>query len=70
MTQILVYLDRCAEMVAKGKVVDSIYLDFHKALDTVPHRRFIKKLLKPMELRNLAWSGFVSNSTTEVKSWW
>ena len=43
-TQLLVYLDKCAEMVAKGKVVDSIYLDFQKAFDTVPHRRLMKKL--------------------------
>ena len=27
-TQLLVYLDKCADMVAKGSVVDSIYLDF------------------------------------------
>ena len=44
MTQLLVYLDKCAEMIAKGKVVDSIYLDFQKAFDTVPHRRLIGKL--------------------------
>ena len=43
-TQLLVYFDKCAEMVAKGKVVDSIYLDFQKAFDTVPHRRLMKKL--------------------------
>ena len=44
MTQLLVYLDKCAEMVAKGKVVDSVYLDFQKAFDTAPHQRLIKKL--------------------------
>ena len=43
-TQLFVYLDKCAEMVGKGKVVDSIYLDFQKAFDTVPHRRLMKKL--------------------------
>ena len=43
-TQLLVYLDKCADMVARGSVVDSIYLDFQKAFDTVPHRRLMKKL--------------------------
>ena len=43
-TQLLVYIDKCAEDVAQGKVVDSIYLDFQKAFDTVPHRRLMRKL--------------------------
>ena len=30
--------------VANGDVVDSIYLDFSKAFDTVPHRRMLGKL--------------------------
>ena len=42
--QLLHYLDRCAESVSKGCVVDAIYLDFAKAFDTVPHRRLIGKL--------------------------
>ena len=43
-TQLLKYLDTCADMVANGNVVDSIYLDFQKAFDTVPHSRLIGKL--------------------------
>ncbi len=43
-TQLLNYLDKCAQSVSKGKVVDAIYLDFEKAFDTVPHRRLIGKL--------------------------
>ena len=43
-TQLLHYLDKCAEIAAKGNVVDSIYLDFQKAFDTVPHRRLMGKL--------------------------
>ena len=42
--QLLNYLDYCAEAVSKGLSVDSIYLDFQKAFDTVPHRRLIEKL--------------------------
>ena len=43
-TQLLKYLDNCAQSVAKGKVVDAIYLDFEKAFDTVPHHRLLGKL--------------------------
>ena len=43
-TQLLKYLDKCAQSVATGKVVDAIYLDFEKAFDTVPHQRLIGKL--------------------------
>ena len=43
-TQLLTYLDRCAEIVASGGVVDSIYFDFSKAFDTVPHQRLSVKM--------------------------
>ena len=43
-TQLLNYIDKCCESIANGKVVDSIYFDFAKAFDTVPHRRLQKKL--------------------------
>ena len=43
-TQLLCYLDECAEIVANGDVVDAIYFDFAKAFDTVPHQRMLKKL--------------------------
>jgi len=43
-TQLLSYLDKCSEIIATGKVVDSIYFDFAKAFDTVPHRRLLRKL--------------------------
>ena len=43
-TQLLNYLDRAADAIAEGKVVDVIYFDFAKAFDTVPHRRLLKKL--------------------------
>lgn len=44
LTQLLYYLDECLKKTANGNVVDSIYLDFSKAFDTVPHRRLIGKL--------------------------
>ena len=43
-TQLLNYLDKCAEVVARGGVVDSIYFDFSKAFDTVPHQRLSVKM--------------------------
>ena len=43
-TQLLYYLDECTKITAGGGVVDSIYLDFSKAFDTVPHKRLLRKL--------------------------
>ena len=43
-TQLLSYLDMCVESIVDGSVIDSIYLDFAKAFDTVPHRRPIGEL--------------------------
>ena len=34
----------CVESIVDGSVIDSIYLDFAKAFDTIPHRRLIGKL--------------------------
>ena len=43
-TQLLWYLDKCAEVISDGDVVDTIYLDFAKAFDIVPLRRLLLKL--------------------------
>ena len=43
-TQLLRYLDECIEEISDGYVVDTIYLDFSKAFDTVPHERLMSKL--------------------------
>ena len=43
-TQLLKYLDICVTTMANGGVTDTIYLDFAKAFDTVPHSRLLGKL--------------------------
>ena len=43
-TQLFHFIDICCESIAIGKVVDTVYFDFAKAFDTVPHRRLQKKL--------------------------
>jgi ribonuclease P/MRP protein subunit RPP40 len=44
MTQLLVVVEEWSSLLDQGYPVDSIYLDFRKAFDTVPHQRLLKKL--------------------------
>ena len=43
-SQLICYLRACVEAVDIGVEVDTLYLDFAKAFDTVPHARLISKL--------------------------
>ena len=43
-TQLLMYIDECAEIIAKGGIVDIIYFNFSKVFDTVPHQRLSVKM--------------------------
>ena len=55
-TQLLNYVDKCAEIIANGGVVDSIYFDFSKAFDTVPHQRLsVKMKANGIEGKVLSW---------------
>ena len=67
-TQLLYYLDECTKITAGGGMVDSIYLDFAKAFDTVPHRRLMGKLESyGIEGDIYNWiNAFLHNRTQEV----
>ena len=43
-TQLLSYLDKCIDTIVSGRVVDTIYFDFAKAFNSVPHKRLLGKL--------------------------
>ena len=45
-TQLLEVLDNWSELMDNGFSIDTIYLDFSKAFDTVPHQRLFLKLEK------------------------
>ena len=44
MTNLLAYLDNVTKHVDNGLPIDTLYLDFAKAFDKVPHRRLLMKL--------------------------
>ena len=68
-TQLLNYLDKCAEVVASGGVVDSIYFDFSKAFDTVPHQRLSVKMKSyGIQGKLLSWvEAFLSGREQRVR---
>ena len=43
-TQLLSYLDKCTDTIVSGRVVDTIYFEIAKAVDSVPHERLLDKL--------------------------
>ena len=63
--QLLSYLEKCIHTIANDGVVDSIYLDFAKTFDSVPHRRLIDKLDSyGIKDNTLNWiKGFLSGRT-------
>ena len=45
LTKLLAYLESVTKHVDSGLPVDTLYLDFAKALDKVPHRRLSSRAL-------------------------
>ena len=68
-TQLLNYLDGCINTIVNGGIVDSLYFDFVKAFDTVPHRRLMSKLQAyGIQGKMLAWiKEFLCGRTQLVK---
>ena len=44
MTQLLSYLDKSIDTIVSGGVVDTIYFNFAKAFDRVPHESLLGNL--------------------------
>ena len=44
LTNLLIYLEQVTSEIDKGIPVDTLYLDFSKAFDKVPHHRLIEKI--------------------------
>ena len=54
--QLLKVVDKLTEILDNGSVIDTIYCDFMKAFDTVPHQRLIEVLMHyGLEDPILAW---------------
>ena len=43
-TQLISVMDKWTQILEEGGNIDTVYLDFRKAFDTVPHKRLFKKL--------------------------
>ena len=63
MTQLIGVFDEWTEKLDTSHAIDTIYLDFQKAFDTVPHKRLIRKLESYSITENLlGWiRNFLSN---------
>jgi len=68
-TQLLEVVDEWSNVLDEGGCIDTIYLDFQKAFDTVPHERLINKMYSYGIRGNvLKWTkNFLSNRKQAVR---
>lgn len=50
-TQLLEFLENVTQAIANGEYVDTVYLDFCKAFDKVPHKRLLKCMDMEFEIK-------------------
>ena len=69
LTNLLIYLDNLTYVVDNGFSADTIYLDFAKAFDKVPHTRLIHKVRSHGKIGNLLrWiTAWLSNRKQRVQ---
>ena len=61
------YLDNCLDALVNGNVVDTVYLDFAKAFDSVPHGRLLGKLISYGATGNiLSWIKAFLNERSQI----
>ena len=67
--QLLKIMDEWTECLDQGKPIESVYMDFMKAFDTVPHHRLLEKLRAyGIEGKLRAWIGeFLINRIQRVR---
>ena len=68
-TQLLYFMDKCTNVISTGDVVDTIYFDFVKAFDTVPHLGLVEKMRCYGLIGQIrTWTqGFISNRSHTVR---
>ena len=66
--QLITIMEHWTKLIDEGSTIDTVYLDFSKAFDSVPHQRLLMKLKKfNIGERTIAWiSDFLKNRKQRV----
>ena len=63
-------LDNWTEALETGGQIDTIYTDYEKVFDKVPHKRLVKKIASfglPQQIVRWIWKLFSVGDSTELK---